>query len=147
MIYGSWKININRQIFCHLGPFLLFYGCNSPKNENIKKIKKTPGDIIILHQCTKNHNHKLYCFWDMAHGRCNVCYFSFWTIFCCFTPLPPLTAQKMKISKQKKMPGDIIILHNCTKNCDYSLYCSWDMTCDRCNCYFSFWAILSPFTP
>ena len=147
MIYGSWKININRQIFCHLGPFLLFYACNSPKNENITKIKKTPGDIIILHKCTKNHDHKLYCFWDMAHGRCNV-YFSFWTIFCCFTPPPPpLTARKMKISKQKKMPGDIIILQNCTKNCDYSLYCSWDMTCDRCNCYFSFWAILSPFTP
>ena len=26
------------------------------------------------------------------------------------------------------------------------LYCSWDMVHDRCNCYFSFWAIFCPFT-
>ena len=26
------------------------------------------------------------------------------------------------------------------------LYCSWDMTRDRCNCYFSFWTIFCPFT-
>ena len=26
------------------------------------------------------------------------------------------------------------------------LYCSWDAVCDGCNCYFSFWAILFPFT-
>ena len=34
----------------------------------------------------------------MAHDRCN-CYFSFWTIFCPFTPL---TAQKIKIKKNEK---------------------------------------------
>ena len=28
-------------------------GC---KNQNLKKMKKTPGDIIILHMCTKNYN-------------------------------------------------------------------------------------------
>ena len=61
-------------------------------------MKKTPGDIIILHKCTKNHDHMLYCSWDMVHDRCN-CYFSFWTIFCPFTPL---TARKMKISKKWK---------------------------------------------
>ena len=26
------------------------------------------------------------------------------------------------------------------------LYSSWDMACDRCNCYFSFWAIFCPFS-
>ena len=26
-------------------------------------------------------------------------------------------------------------------------YCSWDMACVRCNCYFPFWAFFSPFTP
>ena len=26
------------------------------------------------------------------------------------------------------------------------LYCCWDMARDRCNCYFSFWAIFCPFT-
>ena len=57
-----------------------------------------PGDIIILHKCTKNHDHMLYCSWDMAHDRCN-CYFSFRAIFCPFTPL---TAQKIKMIKKKK---------------------------------------------
>ena len=51
-----------------------------------------------LHNCTKNHDHILYCPWDMARDRCN-CYFSFWAIFC---PLTPLTAQKIKISKKWK---------------------------------------------
>ena len=65
-----------------------------------------------------------------------------------FALLLPITAQKMKISKKwKKRPGDIIILHNCTKNYDYKLYCFWDMACDGCNCSFSFWAIFCPFTP
>ena len=27
------------------------------------------------------------------------------------------------------------------------LHCSWDMVCDRCNCYFSFWAVFCPFAP
>ena len=47
----------------------------------------------------------------------------------------------------KKIPGDIIVLHKCTKNHDYMLYCSRDKACDRCNCCFSFWAIFCPFTP
>ena len=45
------------------------------------------------------------------------------------------------------MPGDVIILHKRTKNDDSTLCCSWDMVCDGCNCYFSFWAIFCPFTP
>ena len=31
-------------------------------NQNFEKMKKTPGDIIILHQYTKNHDHMLHCF-------------------------------------------------------------------------------------
>ena len=68
----------------------LFYPPNSPKNENFKKMKKTPGDIIILYKCTKNHDHMLYCSWDKMCDRCN-CYFSFWAIFC---PSTPLTSPK-----------------------------------------------------
>ena len=86
MIYGSWDINCNRRIlFVIFGYFLPFYPSNIPKNENIKKMKETPGDIIILHNCTKNHDHRLYCSWDMVRGRCHS-YFSFWAIFCPFTP-------------------------------------------------------------
>ena len=73
--YVSWDINCNRQIFCHLGPFFaLLPPPNSSKNENIKKtrktekkkMKKTSGNIIILCTCTENHDHMLYCSWDIC---------------------------------------------------------------------------------
>ena len=81
----------------------------------------------------------------MVCSECN--YFSFWAFFCTFT-LPPLNSPKnQNFKKIKKTPGDIIILHNCTKKHDHMLYCSKDMTCDRYNCYFTFWAIFCPFTP
>ena len=127
-----------------MGIFLLIYPPNSPKNENSKKIKKTNGDIIILHKCTKDHDHMLYCFRDMVCDRC-YWYFSFWAIFC---PFIPLTAPKNENSKKtKKTNGDIIILHKCTKDHDHMLYCFRDMVCDRCYWYFSFWAIFCPFIP
>ena len=97
MMYGPWDITRNRiflsfwTIFTHLPP-------KNPKNQNFEKMKRLSRDIIILHKCTKNHDHMLYCSWDMVHDRCN-CYFSFWTIFCPFTLL---TARKMKISKKWK---------------------------------------------
>ena len=120
-------------VIYHFGLFFALLPPNSPKNENFKIMKKRPGDIIILHNCTKIHDHMLYCFWDMVCEGCN-CYFSFWATLSLFTLL---TAQKRKISKKwkkkKKTPGDII-LHKCTKNDDHiMLYCSWDMVCDRCN--------------
>ena len=125
-----------------MGHFLPFYPPNSPKNQNFEKMKKMPGDIIILHMCTKNYDQMINGSWDMVCDRCN-CYFSFWAIFCPFTPLTP---QKIKILKKwKKTPGDIIILHKCTKNYDEKVYSSWDMVHDGCN-YFSFWAIFCPFT-
>ena len=41
------------------GYFLPFYLASSPKSENFKTMKKNPGDIIILHKCTKIHDHML----------------------------------------------------------------------------------------
>ena len=127
-----------------MGYFFALLPPSSPKNENIKRLKKIPGDNIILLKCTKNHDHMLYCSWDMVCAGCN-CYFSFWAVFYPFTPL---AAPKMKISKKwKSTPEDIIILHWCTKNHDHRLYCSWDMAHDGCNWYFLFWAIFCHFTP
>ena len=48
-------------IFCHFGPFFaLLPVYNNPKNQNFEKMKKRPGDIIILHMCTINDNHMMY---------------------------------------------------------------------------------------
>ena len=65
--------------------------------KNEKKKKKIAGDIIILHMCTKNHNHVRYSSWDTE-----------WEFFCHFGPffalLTPsrLTTQKTKILKKWK---------------------------------------------
>ena len=146
MLYSSWDMARDRCNFFSFWPiFCPFCPPNSPKNQNLIKKKKTPGDIIILHKCTKNRDHMLYCSWDLVRDRCNL-YFSFWAIFCPFTSL---TAWKMKFSKKwkKLLKIYIIILNNCTKNHDHMLYCSWDKLRDGCNCYFLFWAIFGPFTP
>ena len=74
-------------------------------------MKKFAGDIIILHMCTKNHNHMMYGSWDMEWDRQKI--LSFWAIFCPFTtPQPPNDPEYQTFEKKmKKMPGDIILLY------------------------------------
>ena len=45
------------EFFVILNHFLPLYPPNNPKNQNLENMKKTPGDIIILHMCTTNDNH------------------------------------------------------------------------------------------
>ena len=70
VIYGSWDMKHDRQII--LGLFLHFYSTNNLKNQNLKKIKQKSQDIILLHKCTKNHDHMLYFSWDIMHHGCNL---------------------------------------------------------------------------
>ena len=56
-------------IIFHFGLFLPFYPPNSPKNQNLKKMKRIPGDIIISHMCTKNYNPMMFGSWDMVCDR------------------------------------------------------------------------------
>ena len=102
--YEVWQT----EFFVILDCFLPFYPPNNPKNQNFEKMKKTPGDIIILHMCTINDNHMMYGSWDMEHDRLN--FLSFWTIFCTFTPL---TTQKIKILKKWKNHLEILSLYTC----------------------------------
>ena len=89
-------------IIFHFGLFFALLPPEPPKKTKYKKKKKkkhthTPGDII-LHMCAKNHDHMLYCYWDMACGRYNS-YFSFWAIIC---PFNRLTAQKINFYETEK---------------------------------------------
>ena len=43
-------------IICHLGPFFVLLHPSNPENQNFEKMKKIPGDIVILHICTINEN-------------------------------------------------------------------------------------------
>ena len=87
--YQAWQM----EFFVILDRFLPFYLSNNTKNRNFEKLKKTPGEIIILHKYAKNHDHILYCYFDMVRNGCHF-YFLFWAIFCPFTSL---TAWKIKI--------------------------------------------------
>ena len=50
-----------------------------PKNQAFEKMIKIVGDTIILHMCTKIHNHMTYSSWDMD-----------WDMFCHFGPFSEL---------------------------------------------------------
>ena len=122
--YDVWFLRYEVQqtgIFVFLGNFLSFYQPpplpNSLKKENIKNEKK-PGDIIILHKCSKNHNHLLYCSRDMVHDRCLQLQLLFFILGYLLPFYPPNSSKNENFQKMKKTPGDIIILHKCTINYD-----------------------------
>ena len=47
------------RIFCYFGLFFALVPPNKPKNQNFEKMKKTHGDIVILHMCIINDNHMM----------------------------------------------------------------------------------------
>ena len=63
-----WRITDLIVIF-HFGIFFALLPPNSPQNQNLKKMKKTPGDIIILLTFTKNYDQTMYGCWDMVRNR------------------------------------------------------------------------------
>ena len=60
------------------------------------KIKKTPGDIIILHLCNKNLDDMVYISWDIERDRMKL------VVFGHFLPFYPLKSQKIKVLKKWK---------------------------------------------
>ena len=101
----SYDVWFPRQtkFFVILGHFLPFY--LSPimipniKSSKKKKMKKMPGDIILiyLHVYLKWRS---YDIWFLRYGACDRQNFLlFWTVFCPFTPL---TTQKIKLLKKWK---------------------------------------------
>ena len=142
MLTEKWRAT--DSIFCDFGPPFALLPLSPPprpllttqrikilkkEKRKEKKRKKTPRDIIILHMCTKNHDHMQHCTWDRERDRYNF-YFSFWATFCPIThptPRPPNISKNQNFQKIWKIPGDIIILHMCTKHYDHMMYASCDM--------------------
>ena len=59
MVSETWSVR--GRIFCHIGLFFaLFTPLTTQKINILKKLKKTSGDIIILHLRTINDNHIMY---------------------------------------------------------------------------------------
>ena len=44
----------------HFGLFFALSPPSQPKKSKLKKWKKSPGEIIILHMCTKNYDQMMY---------------------------------------------------------------------------------------
>ena len=108
-------------------------------------MKKLAGDTIILHLCTKNHNHIMHSSWDTEWDRLIVIL----GLFCPF--IPSLTVPKIKIlKKNEKMPRVIIYLYiqvyHKWRSYNHTIYGSWNIRCDRRK-FLSFWAIFCPFSP
>ena len=122
----SWDMARDRCNCCffHFGLFVALLTPplpNNPKNQNEKIDLETSLYTLYI-----NDNHMMYGSWCMEHDKQN--FLSFWTFF---SPFPPLTTHEIKIkkTKQKKPPGDII-LHKCNINDNQMMYCSWDLKCD-----------------
>ena len=111
MMYGSWDMECNRQnFFITSDHFLPFNLPNNLKNQNSQKMKKSPGDITILHKCTINYSHMMYGSWDMECNRHN--FLSFWTVFCPFTHLDNPKNQNSDKKNLKKIPG-VLSFYTC----------------------------------
>ena len=80
------------------------------KNKKMKKMKKIPGDIILLY-IHVYHKWRSYDVWFLKH---NVWQTEIFNILGHSLHLSPLTTWKIKILTLKKTPEDIIILHICT---------------------------------
>ena len=71
-----------------------FWSFTPLKTKKIK-MKKIPGDIIILNMCTINEYNMMHDSWEVSLGRHN--FLSFWAIFSIFAPL---ITRKIKILKK-----------------------------------------------
>ena len=101
MMYASWDMDCNRQIFLSFWDiFCSFTPSHSPHltikkiEKNKKKRKKSPIDIILLHVCTINEDYMMHGSWDKRCNRQEI-----FGRFFALLPLP-LTIQNMKILKK-----------------------------------------------
>ena len=117
--------------FFIVGPFLHFNRPpppNNSENQNFEKMKKTPGDITILHKSIINDHHMMYGSCDHIFVILNYFFFFY----------PTNNSNNQNFEKIKKPSGDHLTQVYQKKHV-HMLYFSWDIASDRCKCYFSFW--------
>ena len=121
----------------------IFYPFTPLKTRKIKILKKWKITWRYYHF---THVYNKWQSYNVCFLRYGAWQTDFFVILDCFLPLyPPKNQKYQNIEKLKKITWDIIIFHKCTKNHDQMLYYCWDMACNRCNCYFSFWTIFCTF--
>ena len=128
------EISSTTDFFVISGYFLSFYPPNNPENQNFGTMKKSPGGIIILNMSTIDENHMMYDSWDMEHNR--QIFFLILDYFLLF--YIPLSSPLTTHEKNSWRYHHFTQMHQ--KSRSYAIFSS-DKTSDRCNCYFSLWAI------
>ena len=140
--YEAWRTD---KIFCHFGLFFChFTPLTTWKIKILKKWKKLLELLaIILHKCTKNHDHMLLLFLRLSDA-CN-CYFSFGIFF----PFYPCKPKNWKFPKNEKNAWRYYhFTHVHQKSWSYVCYTVPEVwRCDGCNCYFLFWVIFAFLPP
>ena len=95
MLYDVWFLRYKasqRELLVILGQFFPSDSPNNLKNEKCEKMKKSHGDIIIIHLCNINYNH-IYDVWFLRYG---VGFTELFVILGHFSPSAPLKTYKIK---------------------------------------------------
>ena len=122
--------------------FVIFDPPNKPKNQNFEKIEKRLETLSFTHV---QHEWQSYDAWFLRYRVRQIEFFCH--VGRSFVLLPsPLTTQKIKILKNEKTPGGIIILNMSTINENHVIYDSWNVEHNWHN-FSLFWTIFWPFTP
>ena len=124
---------------CHFGPFFALLHPDNPKNQNLEKMKKWSGDVIILHMSTKNQDHMGQSIQEWISRFCgrqplknllspllNILshrMYAPWDMECgrhdvlsfcvIFSPFFPLLTPKIKIWKKCKRNIEILSFYTC----------------------------------
>ena len=115
---------------------------NNPKKTKFQKKIEKCLEILSFYTCVP-WMIIIWCMIPDIWSATDRIFLSFWTTFCLFIIL---MTQEIKILKNKKTPGEIIILHKCIINDNHMMYGSWYMKHDGQN-FLSFWTVFGPFTP
>ena len=131
------------MLFFILGYYLPFYLPNSQKKSKFRESKTPPQRY---HHFTIVYQKIMIICFTVLETWCAmyVTIFHFWPLFAL---LSPQQSKIQNFEKMKKTLGDIIFLHKIIENYDQMMCGSWDMVCNKYNCYFSFWTIFYPFNP
>ena len=140
MIYGSWNIRCDRQIF--LSFWAIFCPCTPKKTKFWKNEKNTWRYYHFTHVY---HKWQSCDIWFVRYGAQQTEFFAFWTIFCSFT-CPPNNPKKLKFGKNEKRSLKILLFYTCVPKMRI-IWCMileiWSLT----DWFLSFWTIFCPFTP
>ena len=120
--YGSWVIERDRQSFCYFGLFFASLAHSQPKKSKFWENERNTWRYCHFTQVYQKW--QTYDGWslDMKRNRHN-----FFVILDHCLPLSPTNNPKNQDFQILKTLAVIIILHDCTKNHDHMLYCSWDV--------------------